>query len=114
MPELYEAGPRLGGKLHQAGAPDFKTDDRRLIRWYEYQIEKLEIPVKLNTRVEKTEELDCYDTVIVATGAEPIEINLGTSISVIPIQQIFEAPESVAEPVVIVGGGIGWAKKYPS
>ena len=106
MPELYEAGPRLGGKLHQAGAPDFKTDDRRLIRWYEYQIEKLEIPVKLNTRVEKTEELDCYDTVIVATGAEPIEINLGTSISVIPIQQIFEAPESVAEPVVIVGGGM--------
>ena len=106
QPELFESGPSLGGKLHQAGAPAFKTDDRRLICWYQRQMEKLEIPVKLNTRIQKAEELEGYDAVMVAVGAQPITLNLGQGVPVVPIQKIFETPEAFETPVVIVGGGM--------
>ena len=48
---LYEKEKFLGGHLIEASVPDFKKDLRRLLAWYENQIKKLEIEVKLETEV---------------------------------------------------------------
>lgn len=105
-PVLFEAGERLGGKLHQAGAPDFKEDDRKLIRWYEYQIKKLEIPVHFHTKIEGEEQLRKFDQIIIATGSDPIQINLGEETPVENVKDVMEHPEWYEEPFAIVGGGL--------
>ena len=49
MPSLYEKGSRLGGNLLPGGAPDFKEDDIALADWFTTMLEKLRVPVYLNT-----------------------------------------------------------------
>jgi 2-enoate reductase len=105
-PVIYEKSNRLGGKLHQAGAPEFKIDDRKLIRWYEHQIEKLDIPVEFGCKIQEEAQLEPYDTVIIATGSDPIKIPLGDDIPVVPVKDVMENPENYQEPFVIVGGGL--------
>lgn len=105
-PIIFEAGSRLGGKLHQAGAPEFKEDDRRLIRWYEHQIEKLKIAVYFDTRIEGEEQLQEFDQIIAATGSDPVWIPLGQETPVVNVKDVLEHPEQYKEPFVIVGGGL--------
>lgn len=105
-PEIFEKSSRLGGKLHQAGAPDFKRDDKRLIGWYEHQMKKLEIPVHFNVTIRGEETLSAFDKVIVATGSEPIWISLGQEIPVVFAGDVMEHPEKYQAPFAVVGGGL--------
>ncbi len=105
-PEIFEKSGRLGGKLHQAGAPKFKRDDKRLIGWYERQIKRLEIPVHFGVTVRGAEQLSEFDQVIVATGSEPVGILLGQEIPVAFAGDVMEHPEKYQGPFAIVGGGL--------
>jgi 2-enoate reductase len=70
---LYEKGERLGGHLIAASVPDFKQDYQRLLAWYERELEKARIDIKLKTEV--TSDLirrGRPDRVIVATGLTPM------------------------------------------
>ena len=43
--EIYEKSNRLGGVFVAAAAPSFKEKDKQLLKWYENEIKRLDIPV---------------------------------------------------------------------
>lgn len=106
-PVLYEASERLGGNLLPGGAPAFKEDDLQLVKWYENELERLRVPVYLNTRVTKEMVLgsDC-DAVIVATGSRPKMFSLGDDEKVYCAEQVLMNQKDPGDGVVVVGGGL--------
>ena len=106
QPTVFEKTGRLGGKMLQAGLPDFKKDDRKLIQWYERQMETLGVSVRLNTEVRGAADLAGFDHVILASGSLPIRIPLGDKVPVVNIKDVMEEPGGYAEPIAIVGGGL--------
>ena len=106
-PVLYEASERLGGNLLPGGAPAFKEDDLQLVKWYENELERLRVPVYLNTRVTKDMvlESDC-DAVIVATGSRPKMFSLGDDEKVYCAEQVLMNQKDPGDKVVVVGGGL--------
>ena len=102
---LYEKSDRLGGVFIAAAAPSFKEKDKALIAWYEREIRKYPIEVKMNTEVTDIAALGA-DEVIVATGATPKKIPVpGAPLSVEAIDYLLGNRE-VGERVVVVGGGL--------
>lgn len=106
---LYEKSEKLGGHLIAASVPDFKQDMKRLLDWYNTQLKKLEIEIKLNTEV--TPELvrkEKPKQVIVATGSTPIIPNIpGIEKPIVAtcIDLLLDKKEA-GETVVVVGGGL--------
>lgn len=106
-PVLYEASGRLGGNLLPGGAPAFKEDDLQLVKWYENELERLRVPVYLNTRVTKEMVLESdYDAVIVATGSRPKMFSLGDDEKVYCAEQVLMNQKDPGDKVVVVGGGL--------
>ena len=106
-PVLYEASGRLGGNLLPGGAPAFKEDDLQLVKWYENELERLRVPVYLNTRVTKKMVLDSdCDAVIVATGSRPKMFSLGDDEKVYCAEQVLMNQKDPGDRVVVVGGGL--------
>ena len=69
---LYEMTDKLGGHLIEACVPDFKDDDKRLLKWYENEMKILNINVKLDTEVTLDMVKENPDAVIIATGSNPV------------------------------------------
>ena len=106
-PELFEKTSRLGGNLIPGGAPDFKEDDLALVRWYETQMEKNEIPVHLNHEVNAQEVREGgFDAVILATGSSPKTFALGDEAHVHTAAEVLNGTCEVGEKTVIIGGGL--------
>lgn len=113
---IYEAGSQLGGATLAANVPDYKAASRRLLQWFEREIQKAGVEVKLNSPVsaEQAVALDA-DVLVVATGADakipPIpgvqNGNVMTAVDVL----LNKAP--VGEHVVVIGGGqVGCESAY--
>ena len=69
---LVEAGPRLGGSFRLAGLQPRRTQILDLLDWYERQLNKLGVDVRLNTPHDASEvQALAPDEVIVATGSQP-------------------------------------------
>ena len=106
-PVLYEASERLGGNLLPGGAPAFKEDDLQLVKWYENELERLRVPVYLNTKVTKEMVLEsACDAVIVATGSRPKRFSLGDDEKVYCAEQVLMNQKDPGDKVVVVGGGL--------
>lgn len=105
-PEIFEAAGQLGGNLRPASAPDFKEDERKLIQWYRRQLERLEVPIHLNTLLTPETLPQCFDVYLVATGSAPRKLDLGAGIPVVTAAQVLEGDRTVQGPYVIVGGGL--------
>jgi 2-enoate reductase len=106
-PFIYEKSARLGGNLIPGGVPDFKEDDHALVRWFEHQLETLNVPVKLNTPVDRAFVLShAFDAVIIATGSRPRRIPLGEDERVFPAEDVLLEKKDVGHRVVVVGGGL--------
>lgn len=106
-PELYEKGERLGGNLLPGGAPEFKEDDIALANWYAGQLDKLQVPVHLNTEVSKEMILSGeYDAVIIATGSKPKVFFQGESEQVYTAAQVLMEEKDCGTSTVIIGGGL--------
>lgn len=107
MPELFEASDHLGGNLIPGGAPDFKEDDLLLAKWYENEMERLKVPVALNTAVTKEMASDSrYDAVIIATGSRPKMFSLGEDEKVYSAEQVLTGQKEAGDAVAVVGGGL--------
>ena len=77
-PEVFEKNSRLGGNLIPGGAPEFKEDDIALADWYTRELDRLNVPVHLNTELTKEYVLEAdFDAVIMATGSAPKVFSLG-------------------------------------
>ena len=101
---IYEKSDRLGGIFIQAAAPEYKERDRDLIEWYQREIAKHPITVKLNTEIKDISALGA-DEIIIATGSVP------KCPPIKGIEHSIEATEylsgkEVGDNVIIVGGGL--------
>jgi 2,4-dienoyl-CoA reductase-like NADH-dependent reductase (Old Yellow Enzyme family)/thioredoxin reductase len=71
---LAEAAPQLGGRFRLAGLQPRRGQILDLIQWWEAQLAKLEVEVRLNTLVEP-EDIAAFgaDAVVLATGSLPAQ-----------------------------------------
>lgn len=105
--DLYEKTDQLGGVFVAAATPEFKEDDRMLLKWYKKQIQDLPIRVHMNTEATKEIAKD-YDAVFVATGATERHLDVPGFDS----PDVTYACETLynghinKENVVIIGGGL--------
>lgn len=102
---LAEKSGRLGGLLNVAGMPSFKSEDLKLIRWFERQLEQLGVDVRLHTEVtpEYVAQVD-PDAVVTATGAKPIQLKLEGDGQVISVEDAMKIP--AGDKVLVIGGGL--------
>jgi len=102
---LYEKSDKLGGVFIAAAAPSFKEKDRELIAWYNREIAKYPIKIKLNTTVTDVKSLDA-DEVIVATGAVENKLSVKGAQHAISAVDYLLGNKEVGENVVVIGGGL--------
>jgi len=106
---LYEKAGQLGGVFIAAAAPDFKEQDKKLIKWYIKQLHDLEVTIKLNTEItnEMLGELDA-DEIVVATGSVPKKLPvLGfDSENTIEAVEYLLGQKQAGDNAVIIGGGL--------
>ncbi len=106
---VYDKNNALGGHVIEASVPEFKKDERILLKWYEQEL--IENGVRINLETEVTTDLVNEvkpDEVIVATGAKdripPIPgINRENVLTAI---EALMNKDKVGDNVVIVGGGL--------
>lgn len=106
---LYEKTDRLAGVFNAAAEPFFKEADRELIKWYERQMKKENVQVRLNTEV--TSEMirsEKPDVLIIATGASPrrLSIDGADEGTVITAVDFLLGDKPAGEKIVVVGGGL--------
>lgn len=106
---VYEKNSCLAGVFNAAAAPFFKEADKSLIEWYERQMEKLGIIVKLNTEV--TEEIiktGGFDAVVIATGSTPriLDFKSMDSNNLISAIDYLLGKKTLGKNVVVIGGGL--------
>ena len=102
---LYEKSEQLGGVFRAAAAPSFKEKDRALIAWYQREIRKYPIEVKLNAEVSDLGSVTA-DEIVVATGAKPISLPLPGIEKGIQAVDFLLGSREVGENVTIIGGGL--------
>lgn len=106
-PIICEMTDRLGGMLNTAKENTEKKNDYYFNKDLIRRLEKLEIPIQLNTEVNQEYILNSgADAVICAIGAEQIVPNKIIGIErAINVVDAFANPEKIGKRVVIIGGG---------
>ena len=102
---LYEKTDKLGGVFIAAAAPDFKEKDKLLIAWYERELGKYPIEVKMNTEITDVSSLGA-DEIIVATGAKAKRLPVAGSERCTEAIEYLLGEKPVGDDVVIIGGGL--------
>ncbi len=106
---LYEKSGELGGAFIAAAAPSFKEQDKKLLLWYQRELNKLDVDVRLHTEIRpgQLESLGA-DAVIVATGAQPRKLPIPgfDGPNVVEAIDYLRERKSVGDRVVIIGGGL--------
>lgn len=107
---LFEKGDRLGGTFGTIATGDFKVRMRELVGWYEYELNKLKVNVKLNTEVTlETPELASADAVFISTGSQPLVPpipGLKESTKFIDVFDVHKNGMPEGKNIVICGGGL--------
>lgn len=106
---LFERAERLGGHLREACVPEFKKDLGKLLSWYERQMNRLRIDIRIHSEVTPSMINDVdFDVAVLATGSVPhvpaipgIEKPLVTNCC-----DVLSGKEEVGDRVVILGGGL--------
>jgi len=102
---LYEKSDKLGGVFIAAAAPSFKEKDRELIAWYNREMTKYPIDVKLNTEITDITSLKA-DEIIVATGAKANKLPVPGGEKGIQAVDYLLGKQEVGQKVTIIGGGL--------
>ncbi len=109
---LFEKRESLGGTLNAARIPPHKEMIGRLVEWYEKQLRRLPVDIRLGE--ECTEEMvECLhpDILYLASGAHYIKRIQGSDLpNVMNAYEALTNPEKVGKNVVIVGGGASGAE----
>ncbi|GAB6110072.1 oxidoreductase [Fusibacter bizertensis] len=107
--DLYERTNALGGVFIPASSMSFKEEDRKLIKWYEKQLEDTGVTIHMNTVInDKDVEASKPDAVFVATGstARKLTIDGADSEKVITAVEALLETKPIGDKVVIIGGGL--------
>jgi 2,4-dienoyl-CoA reductase-like NADH-dependent reductase (Old Yellow Enzyme family)/thioredoxin reductase len=106
---LCDKASSLGGQLLPASVPEFKQPIKRLVEYYEAQLDKPGIKVQLGR--EATPETVAKakpDVVILATGASPLvpDIPGVNSSGVATASEILMGTREAGDRVAVIGGGM--------
>ncbi len=107
---LFERNHKLGGNAAVAATPQFKSQIKSLLAWYESQLDKYQVTLRMNTEVDMNNKLlKESDLVVVAIGADefvpPIPGIEGEN--VISVIEAHNQKELIkGERIVICGGGL--------
>ncbi len=106
-PVLIEKSERLGGNLIPGGVPDFKEDDIALVKWFEHQLNHLDVEIQLNTEAAPDTVLSStYDEVIIATGSRPLTLPLADSSKLFTAEEVLLKKREIGNTLIVVGGGL--------
>ncbi len=107
--DLFERDSRLGGVFNAASAPECKAFDRKLLQWYEHEMQRCGVKIHLNTCISATDLKDSgYDRVIMATGSreKTLPIPIDAAADVRTAIEALNHLDTVGERAVVVGGGL--------
>lgn len=103
---LYEKNDCLGGNIIPGGTPDFKKDDRELVKWYENALKEAHVEIHMETSADADMVRNSKaDVVVVATGSNPIELNFGEG-NIQTADKILLDEEKAGDKVLVVGAGL--------
>ncbi|OEF99437.1 NADPH-dependent 2,4-dienoyl-CoA reductase [Vulcanibacillus modesticaldus] len=105
---LFERNPHIGGQLHYARVIPGKEEWGETIDYYQHQLEKLGVEIKLNKEVAAKNLIqEKYDHIMVATGSKMKipDIKGINSSNVTTYLDILENKTIVGKDVVIIGAG---------
>ena len=110
---LLEQGDRLGGTLIPGAVPAFKKDLRQLMDYFERQLPRVGVEIKLGQEATPQSIMDAgAEVVILATGAKPFMPELpGITkphvVSAIDLLMGKASPSARANVIVLGGGEVG-------
>jgi 2-enoate reductase len=105
---ILEKSARLGGHLIEACVPEFKSDLRRLLGWYETQLKELSIDLKLNSEATpESIKKGGWDAVAIATGSayRVPDITGIRHDTVTTCGDLLSGKRDAGKTVVVIGGG---------
>ncbi len=73
---LYEQSDHLGGQLRTWTRLASKRELHRIIEWQQRQLERLQVRIRLECRVNSVDDLGGTDAVVLATGSRPASPSL--------------------------------------
>ena len=96
---------KLGGRVNEASVPEFKADLRSLITYFETQVKKSSIEVRMEEAT--VQNLKDFDAVIVATGASKAVLKVPGSDTEMVGNAIdwLDTKTTRGNDIVIIGGG---------
>ncbi len=106
---LFEKADAIGGQFRMAAKVPGKADFKETIRYFQRQIELLDVKLYLNTSAD-VEQLADFDQVVVATGVKPRALSIEgiNHPKVLTYPEVFHGA-AVGKSVAIIGaGGIGF------
>ncbi len=106
--EIWESSDKIGGQIYLAGAPPTRGDFLRLIKFYENELKRLGVVVKLNKKATAEEIKKAgFDHIILATGAEPLIPDIpGIDLDfVYHSWDVLKGEVELGERVAVLGGG---------
>jgi NADPH-dependent 2,4-dienoyl-CoA reductase/sulfur reductase-like enzyme len=106
---LWERNASLGGQLNYAAIPPHKNGIAPLIKYYQTQMQKLDIKIELGKTATATVIQEFQpEAVIVATGAVPIipEICKGKRNNTVTALEVLGGYKGIKERIVVAGGGL--------
>lgn len=106
--EIYDRADDIGGQLWLAGAPPHKQELLEFIRFYRAMINRHNIPLHLNTEVDRAlVEKRNPDHIIIAEGAEPLlpPIKGADDPTVMTAWEVLRNSPRLGQSVAIIGGG---------
>jgi 2,4-dienoyl-CoA reductase-like NADH-dependent reductase (Old Yellow Enzyme family)/thioredoxin reductase len=107
---IFEQKPYLGGLIKLATVPPNKTKINWAIDYYEKQIQRLDIDLKLSTRatIEKIEKLNPYAVILAAGSNEIVPLVEGAGLdNVISVRDLLEQKLRFdGKKVAVIGAGL--------
>lgn len=108
QPVVFEKSDKMFGLYNTASAMSFKDADKQLMQWYERELKKWDIDVRLNSEVKDiTSLLKAYDDVIVSIGTFPKSLNIKGFDKTITFTDLLIGPKKDEyKKIVFLGGGL--------
>ena len=104
--KIIEKGPKIGGAINIAAVPSFRKRMRKLVDWYQRQMDNLGIEIQLNTEVDEgTIKKEKPDALVIASGSESIMPDLPGIEKAVIMDDVYLGKVEVGKRVVIIGAG---------
>ena len=107
-PVIFEASDKKYGLYNTACEMSFKTADKKLMQWYDKELEKYGIEIRYNQEINDINVLlKSYDDVIVSVGTFPKVLNIPGFEKTIGFTELLTGKDKKKyDKIVFLGGGL--------